>query len=118
MKKWILSKIVTPTRVRKVVAGVLSWLIYTAVAKGAWDVVRSVARWMRKLADFIESWSATELPSDKDHMLYDLVADAITDEAVDLLVERVAAMRTPVPEVCDSNGLAVTGGDGYAPVRQ
>lgn len=93
MKRWILSKIITPARVRRIVAGVLSWLIYMAIEKGTWDAVRAVAAWMRKLADFIESWSTAGLPEEKDRLLSDLVSDAITDEAVDRLVDRVAAMR-------------------------
>lgn len=93
MKKWILSKIITPKRVRKIVASVISWLIYRAIVRGTWDIVLEVARWMRKLADFIEGWNVAELPADKDKLIADLVGEAITDEAVDKLLEHVAAMR-------------------------
>lgn len=93
MKKWLLSKLVTPTRVRKIVASVVSWLIYGAIARGIWDSVLDVARWMRHLADFIESWDKADLPVDKDKIISELVSKAITDEAVDKLLERVAAMR-------------------------
>ena len=93
MKKWLLSLFLTPKRVRKVVANVISWLIYQSIAKGAWGTVLSCTAWLRKLADFIESWNATVLPKDKDQLISDLVAEAITDEAVDKLLERVAAME-------------------------
>ena len=93
MKKWILSWFVTPKRVRKVVASVVSWLIYRAIVRGTWDIVLEVARWMRRLADFIEGWDAATLPADKDKLIADLVGAAITDEAIDKLLERVAAMK-------------------------
>jgi hypothetical protein len=93
VKKWVLSWFVTPKRVRKVVAGVVSWLIYRAIVRGTWDMVLEVARWMRRLADFLESWDAADLPADKDKLIADLVGSAITDEAVDKLVERIAAMK-------------------------
>lgn len=101
MKKWILSKIITPKRVRKIVASVISWLIYRAIVRGTWDIVLEVARWMRKLADFIEGWNVAELPADKDKLVADLVGDAITDEAVDKLLEHVAAMRAEYVAACD-----------------
>lgn len=113
MKRWILSKLVTPTRVRRVVAGVLSWLIYTAIAKGTWDAVRAVAAWMRKLADFVESWSTAGLPEEKDRLLYDLVSGAITDEAVDKLLDRVAAMRA-----AQCTAAAAATEEGNAPVQE
>lgn len=100
MKKWILSKIVTPKRVRKIVASVISWLIYRAIVRGTWDIVLEVARWMRKLADFIEGWNVAELPADKDKLIADLVGEAITDEAVDKLLEHVAAMRAEYVAAC------------------
>ena len=93
MKKWILSLILTPKRVRKVVANVVSWLIYYSTAKGTWNTVLSCAAWLRRLADFIESWDRADFPEDKDRLIADLVSEAITDEAVDRLVERVAAMK-------------------------
>lgn len=93
MKKWILSWFVTPKRVRKVVAGVVSWLIYRAIVRGTWDMVLEVARWMRRLADFLEGWDAATLPADKDKLIADLVGAAITDEAIDKLLERIAAMK-------------------------
>jgi len=93
MKRWILSKLVTPKRVRKVIASVLSWLIYKCIVKGTWDVIATFPSWLRKIADFIENWNATELPKDKDKLIADLVADAVTDEAVDKLLDSVTAMR-------------------------
>lgn len=93
MKKWIISWFVTPTRVRKIVASVVSWLIYRAIVRGTWDTVLAVAHWMRRLADFLESWDAAGLPADKDKLIADLVGTAITDEAVDKLIEHVAAMK-------------------------
>lgn len=99
MKRWLLSKIITPTRVRKIVARVVSWLICTAIARGSWDSVLSVARWMRRFTDFIEQWTAAELPKDKDQVISDLVSEAITDEAVDRLVDSVAAMRAETPAI-------------------
>jgi hypothetical protein len=99
VKKWVLSWFVTPTRVRKIVASVVSWLIYRAIVRGTWDTVLSVARWMRRLADFLESWDATDLPAAKDKLIADLVGSAITDESVDKLIERVAAMKAEHAEV-------------------
>lgn len=99
MKKWIISWFVTPTRVRKIVASVVSWLIYRAIVRGAWDTVLAAARWMRRLADFLESWDAADLPADKDKLIADLVGTAITDEAVDKLIEHVAAMKAEHAEV-------------------
>ena len=93
MKKWLLSKLVTPKRVRKIVASVVSWLIYGAIARGIWDSVLDVAKWMRHLADFIESWDKADLPEDKDKIISELVSRAITDEAIDRLLERVVAMK-------------------------
>ena len=93
MKRWLLSWLITPTRVRKIVAGVVSWLIYRAIVRGTWDVVLEVGRWMRRLGSCIESWDAADLQADKDKIIADLVSEAITDEAVDKLLERVAAMR-------------------------
>lgn len=93
MKKWLLSLFVTPKRVRSIVVIAVSCLIYKAVDSGVWDSVLSVSRWMRRLADFIEDWNGSNLPADRDRLLADLVAGAITDEAVDRLLERVAAFR-------------------------
>lgn len=109
MKKWVLSWFVTPARVRKIVASVVSWLIYRAIVRGTWDTVLVVARWMRRLADFLESWDATDLPADKDKLIADLVGTAITDEAVDKLLERVAAMKAEcgMPELPASETIKV-----------
>lgn len=93
MKKWLLSKLVTPKRVRKIVASVVSWLIYGAIARGIWDSVLDVAKWMRHFADFIESWDKADLPEDKDKIISELVSRAITDEAIDMLLEKVVAMK-------------------------
>ena len=93
MKRWLISKFITPKRVRSAVACFISWLMHYAIAKGTWSSVLDVARWMRKLASFIESWDASDLPADKDRLLADLVGEAITDEAVDKLVDCVSAMK-------------------------
>lgn len=93
MKRWILSKIITPKRARKLIAGVLSWLIYRCIVRGAWDVLSATTVWLRKLADFIDSWNETELPAEKDRLIADLVADAVTDELVDRLVDTVSALQ-------------------------
>lgn len=113
MKKWLLSKIVTPSRVRRLVAAALSWLIYWCMARGTWDAVSAVTAWIRRLADFIDSWNATSLPAEKDRLVADLVAHAVTDEAVDLLVERVAAMEAAQCAI----DVAATE-DGNAPVQE
>lgn len=93
MKRWILSKIITPARARKCIASVLSWLIYRCIVNGAWDALSSTTRWLRRIADFIDGWNETDLPAEKDKMIADLVADAVTDEMVDRLVDTVAALR-------------------------
>jgi hypothetical protein len=113
VKKWLLSKIVTPSRVRRLVAAALSWLIYWCMARGAWDAVSAATAWIRRLADFIDSWNATSLPEEKDRLVADLVARAVTDEAVDRLVERVAAMKA---EQC-TIAVVVTE-EGNAPVQE
>ena len=113
MKKWLLSKLITPTRVRRLVATALSWLIYWCMARGAWDAVSAATAWIRRLADFIDSWNATSLSEEKDRLVADLVARAVTDEAVDSLVERVAAM-----EAAQCAVVAVATEEGNAPVQE
>ena len=93
MKRWILSKIITPKRARKLIASVLSWLIYRCIVNGAWDALSATTKWLRKLADFIDGWNSTDLPAEKDKLIADLVADAVTDEMVDKLVDTVAALE-------------------------
>lgn len=98
IKRFFLSLLVTPERVRKVIAHVLAWLIHWCVDRGAWDAVSTFPKWLRKLADFIEQWNNTELPAEQDYLLADLVADAVTDEDVDSLLGTVSAMAA-VPQV-------------------
>lgn len=93
MKRWILSKIITPKRARKLIASVLSWLIYRCIVNGAWDALSATTKWLRKLADFIDGWNSTDMPAEKDKLIVDLVADAVTDEMVDRLVDTVAALK-------------------------
>lgn len=93
MKQWFISLLITPKRVRKLIACVISWLLHKCIQSGAWDVVSEFPIWLRKLAAFIDKWNAVELPEDKDKLIADLVADAVTDDAVDTLIERVAALE-------------------------
>lgn len=92
VKRALISWFVTPDRARRAIASVVSWLLCRCMASGAWDAVSTFPKWLRKLADFIDAWNATELPADKDELILDLVKDAITDEDVDRLVDEVAAM--------------------------
>lgn len=99
MKRWLLSKLITPTRARRLIAGVLSWLIYRCMARGAWDALSAMTAWLRKIADFIDGWNETDLPEEKDRLIADLVAEAVTDEMVDKLVDTVSAMKTEAAPV-------------------
>lgn len=93
MKRLILSWILTPKRARKIIANVISCLLYRCMVKGAWDVVSALPKWLRKIADFIDRWNETELTEDKDRLITELVGDAITDEAVDRLVDVVSSLE-------------------------
>ncbi len=119
MKKWLLSKLITPTRVRRLVATALSWLIYWCMARGAWDAVSAATAWIRRLADFIDSWNAAGPLEEKDRLVADLVARAVTDEAVDSLVERVAAMNAEQRAVAVAVAVDATAAEeGNAPVQE
>lgn len=93
MKRWLISLIVTPKRARSTIAHVVSWLLELCIMKGMWDVVSEFPKWLRRLADFIDRWNESTLPEDKDHLIADLVKDAVTDEAVDKLVDAISAME-------------------------
>lgn len=93
LKRWLLSKVITPARVRKIIASALSWLICRCIMNGAWDALSATTAWLRKLADFIDGWNSTDLPAEKDKLIADLVADAVTDDLVDKLVDTVAALE-------------------------
>ncbi len=93
VKRWLVSKVVTPRRVRKLIALALSWLIAKCVASGAWDAISTFPSWLRRLATFIEEWDSTHAADSREQLLADLVADALTDEQVDGLIDRVAAMK-------------------------
>ncbi len=93
MKRWLISKLVTPRRTRKLIALALSWLISKCVASGAWDAVSAFPSWLRRLADFIEQWDTVSAPDTREQLLADLVADAVTDEQVDRLIDVVSAMK-------------------------
>lgn len=93
MKKWLLSKVITPTRARRIIACALSWLIYRCMVRGTWDALSSITVWLRKLADFIDNWNSTDLPAEKDRLIADLVSEAVTDEMVGRLVDTVSAMQ-------------------------
>lgn len=93
MKRMLISWLVTPKRVRSLVCCGVSLLMSYAVQRGAWDVISSFSSWVRRIADFIDKWNAIELPSGKERMIADLVADAVTDEAVSRLVDTVASLE-------------------------
>ena len=97
MKRWILSKLITPKRARRMIACAVSWLMFHCMARGAWDVLSATTAWLRRLADFIDAWNATELPADKDRLIADLVAGAVTDEMVGRLVDTVSALQVQQP---------------------
>ena len=103
MKKLLISWLVTPKRVRKLIAKAVSWFLYRCMIKGAWDVISTFPRWLRRLADFIDQWNATELPEDKDRLITELVVDAITDEDIDKLLAQLTAVKQAaivvVPEI-------------------
>lgn len=96
MKRWLVSRLVTPGRVRRLIALALSWLIGKCVVSGAWDAVSTFPSWLRRLADFIERWNLVDAPDERERLLADLVADAVTDEQVDRLIDEVAAMEAHV----------------------
>ena len=99
MKRWFISKIITPERARRMIACALSWLIYRCIVRGTWDVLTAMSAWLRKIADFIDAWNETELPAEKDRLIADLVADAVTDDMVDRLVDTVAELQVDCPVV-------------------
>lgn len=96
MKKWIKTKLigllVTPDRVRRLIAAGISWFMSWCCMQEAWEAVSALPKWLRKLADLIDSWNGTELSPIKDELVADLVKEAITDEQVDLLVDRISSM--------------------------
>ena len=93
MKKWLISKVITPTRARRIIACALSWLIYRCMARGTWDALSSIAAWLRKLADFVDNWNSTDLPAEKDGPIAERGAEAVTDEMVGRLVDTVSAVQ-------------------------
>lgn len=93
LKRWLLSKVITPGRVRKIIAAALSWLMGYCIVRGTWESISATTAWLRRIADFVDRWNETELPADKDKLIADLVADAVTDDMVDKLVDTVSAMR-------------------------
>lgn len=93
MKRLLLRLIVRPDRVRKLIARTVSAFMQWAADTRAWDAVSALPRWLRRLADFIDGWNAAELPADKDRLISELVRYAITDEAVDRLMETVVGLE-------------------------
>ena len=93
IKRWLLSKLITPSRVRRIIASALSWLMGYCIVHGAWESISATTAWLRRIADFVDRWNETELPADKDRLIADLVADAVTDDMVDRLVDTVSAMK-------------------------
>lgn len=92
MKRLLISWIVTPERVRKLVCRAVSWLMSYCMVSGAWDTITSFSKWLRRVADFIDKWNDTELPDGKDALIADTVSDAISDERVNTLIDIVSAM--------------------------
>lgn len=103
MKRWFISLVVTPTRVRKVIATAVSWFLQKCLRQRAWDVVAALPVWLRRIADFIDCWNAAELPADKDALVADLVKNALTDEAVDRLVDEITALECKGEEPSDGH---------------
>lgn len=93
MKRWLISKVVTPRRARKLIALALSWVISKCIVSGTWDSVSTFPSWLRRLADFIDEWNSTQAPDSREQLLADLVADAVTDEQVDRLIDTITAME-------------------------
>lgn len=93
IRRFLLKLAVTPDRVRTLVARILSWFLLWATETKAWDAVSLLPKWLRRLADFIECWNAAELPADRDRLVSDLTRYAVTDEAVDRLIDTVVGLR-------------------------
>lgn len=104
MKRWLISRLVTPGRVRRLIALALSWLIAKCVAGGTWDAVSTFPSWLRRLADFIERWNLVDAADERERLLADLVADAVTDEQVDRLIDEVAAMESRAASCTGEHG--------------
>jgi hypothetical protein len=130
MKRWFLSKVITPERARKLIACALSWLIYRCMVRGTWDAISATTAWLRKIADFVDSWNSIELPAEKDRLIADLVADAVTDDLVNRLVDTVSELQVGAPAVsgpeqatrcscrsCTVPQLPAVGGGSDAPVQ-
>ena len=93
-KRLLLRLIVTPDRVRKVIVHVLAAFMQWATDTKAWNSISALPRWLRRLADFIDSWNMAELPESQDILLSELVRYAVTDEAVDKLIDAVVGMKS------------------------
>lgn len=93
IRRLFLKIAVTPSRTRRLIAGLISWFLQWATASKAWDAVSLLPKWLRRLADFIECWNAADLPEDKDRLIAELVKYAITDEAVGRLIDTIAGFE-------------------------
>lgn len=93
IRRFLLRLAVTPERARSLIARVLSLFLAWATETRAWDAVSLLPRWLRRLADFIDCWNAAELPADKDRLISELVKYAVTDAAVDRLIDTVVGLR-------------------------
>lgn len=93
MKRFLIGLIITPKRARKIVARAISAVLQRVLRDKTWFVAGDLATWLRKLADFIDRWNVAELPADKDKIIAELVGSALTDEAVDHLIDEVAALE-------------------------
>lgn len=93
LRRLFLGLAVTPARVRRIIAGVVSWFLQWATTSKAWDAVSLMPRWLRRLADFIDCWNAAELPEDKDALIAELVRYAVTDEGVERLIDAIAGFE-------------------------
>lgn len=93
IRRFVLKMVVTPARVRRIIAGAVSWFLQWATASKAWDAVSLLPKWLRRLADFIECWNATDLPEDRDALIAWLVRYAVTDAGVDRLIDTIAGFE-------------------------
>ena len=92
-KRWVVSLVITPDRVRKAVAFLVSWLLVRVSATRTWDSVSSFTCWLHRMADFLDKWNATDLPDDKDRLVADLVKRALTDDDVSRLIDMVTSIE-------------------------
>lgn len=104
IRRFFVRIAVTPERTRRVVARSLSLFLQWAMESKAWETVSLLPKWLRRLADFIECWNEASIQEDRDRLLAELVRYAVTDEAVERLIDTVVGLEA---ESNDASGVRV-----------